>query len=93
MLECQRVKDRGIKLFAPEKGGAYEVFNERPLSTDIGLYCVQDVQWLPALYDVYSRKLSNKMSARVARATLERVKESQSLSYVGHGQHKALGPW
>jgi exonuclease 3'-5' domain-containing protein 1 len=92
-LECQRVKEEGVKLFAPEKGGTYEVFNKRPLSDAIGLYCVQDVRWLPALYQTYLRKVSNTMSAKIARATLDRVKESQSPFYVGHGKQKALGPW
>jgi exonuclease 3'-5' domain-containing protein 1 len=95
-VECQRVKEKGVKLFAPEKGGTYEVFNERPLSDDIGLYCVQDVQWLPTLYQTYLQKLNRlgqKMSAKVAQAALDRVKESQSPSYLGHGQHKARGPW
>jgi exonuclease 3'-5' domain-containing protein 1 len=91
--ECQRIKERGLKLFAPEKEGTYEVFNTRPLLADIGLYCVQDVQWLPALYQNYSRKLSMDKTAKVACATLDRIKESQSPSYEGHGRHKALGPW
>jgi exonuclease 3'-5' domain-containing protein 1 len=94
--ECQQVKEKGLKLFAQEKGESYQVFNERPLSNDIGLYCVQDVQWLPTLYQTYLQKLSGlgqKMSAKVAQAALDRVKESQSPSYVGHGQHKARGPW
>lgn len=92
-LECQQIKDRGIRLFVPEKGGSYEIFNKRPLSAEISLYCVQDVQWLPALYFAYLEKLSTKMSLRVTSATLDRVKESQSALYVGHGQHKARGPW
>jgi exonuclease 3'-5' domain-containing protein 1 len=92
-MECQRVKERGVKLFSPGKGGSYEVFNVRPLSADIGLYCVQDVQWLPNLYQAYFQKLSKTMSAKVARATLDRVKESQSPLYVPNGRHKAHGPW
>jgi exonuclease 3'-5' domain-containing protein 1 len=92
-LECQRVKEEGLKLFTPERGGTYEVFNKRPLSNAISLYYVQDMQWLPALYQTYLQKVSNTMSAKIARATLDRVKESQSPSYVRHGKHKALGPW
>jgi exonuclease 3'-5' domain-containing protein 1 len=95
-VECQRVKEKGLKLFAPERGGTYEVFNKRPLSDDIGLYCVQDVQWLPALYQTYKKRLNNlsqTTSVKVARASLDRVKESQSVSYSPHGQHKAIGPW
>lgn len=29
----KQVKDDGVRLFAPEKGGTYEVFQRRPLST------------------------------------------------------------
>lgn len=95
-LECRLIKEKGVELFAPEKGGTYEVFNKRPLLADIALYCVQDVQWLPMLYETYSGKLdrlSNNMFTKVARATLDRVKESQSPLYIGHGKHKAMGPW
>lgn len=92
-LECQRIKERGLKLFAPERGGSYEVFNTRPLSDAIGAYCVQDVQWLPALYEVYLSKVTKSVAVKIAAATIARVKESQSASYVGHGRQKAFGPW
>lgn len=42
-------KEKGLKLFAAERGGSYEVFNVRPLPDDIKEYCVQDVQFLPEL--------------------------------------------
>jgi len=65
-VDLQRIKETGLKLFAPEEGGIYEVFNERPLSDMIGLYCVQDVQWLPVLYQTYlQRKVSKTMSAKI----------------------------
>ncbi|KFY31110.1 hypothetical protein V493_01395 [Pseudogymnoascus sp. VKM F-4281 (FW-2241)] len=35
-------KNRGRRLFAPEMGGSYEVFNERPMGEDIALYCEDD---------------------------------------------------
>jgi exonuclease 3'-5' domain-containing protein 1 len=42
-------KERGTRLFALERGGSYQVFNERPLSEEIRRYCVQDVHLLPRL--------------------------------------------
>ena len=36
-------KQKGVLLFAPERGGLYEVFNERPMRKVIIEYCVQDV--------------------------------------------------
>ena len=45
----QSIKNQGGRLFRPELGGSYEIFNARPLSDDIANYCVQDVQYLPGL--------------------------------------------
>ena len=42
-------KEKGLDLFAPERGRSYEVFNARPLSEDILLYCIQDVHFMPKL--------------------------------------------
>ncbi|KAF7946536.1 hypothetical protein EAE96_009533 [Botrytis aclada] len=52
------IKRRGVQLFAPEKGGRYEVFNDRPLDPAIVDYCVQDVQLMPQLWNIYNAKLS-----------------------------------
>ncbi|KAK6339254.1 hypothetical protein TWF718_008676 [Orbilia javanica] len=52
-----RVKQIGVGLFAPEKGGSYEVFNRRPLPAELLEYCVQDVQYLPVLLRFFSQRL------------------------------------
>lgn len=57
-ISWMKTKNVGVRLFAPEKGGSYEVFNERPLRTEIMLYCAQDVQILPRLWAYYDRKLN-----------------------------------
>jgi exonuclease 3'-5' domain-containing protein 1 len=89
----QSTKDKGLNLFAPERGGSYEVFNTRPLSEIIVLYCIQDVQYLPRLWHTYQSKLTRKWALKVESATKERVDVSKTESYVGHGKQKALGPW
>lgn len=43
------VKDEGKKLFAPELGGGYEVFEERPMRPEVERYCVND-----GMYMLYS---------------------------------------
>ncbi|QKX64597.1 uncharacterized protein TRUGW13939_11772 [Talaromyces rugulosus] len=53
------VKDKGRGLFAPELGGSYKVFNQRPLSKDIQSYCVQDVQYLARLWKIYDAQLTS----------------------------------
>jgi exonuclease 3'-5' domain-containing protein 1 len=85
-------KAKGVKLFAPEKGGRYEVFNERPLVEEIREYCVQDVQFLPRLWSHYNRKMTPGWQAKVQKATEERVLSSQKENYDGHSREKARCP-
>ncbi|KAL5396314.1 hypothetical protein PMIN06_012589 [Paraphaeosphaeria minitans] len=85
-------KEQGLKLFAPEKGGRYEVFNERPLAEAISNYCVQDVQFLPRLWSYYKAKMTATWAVKVQKETKERVLLSQRPEYNGHGKHKALPP-
>lgn len=85
-------KEKGMRLFAPERGGSYSVFNERPLSNEILRYCIQDVHFLPRLWAYYNCKLTPTWRSRVKEASTRRVTESQSASYVSHGKHKALAP-
>ena len=97
--EC---KEKGVRLFAPERGGSYEVFNKRPLSKEIVRYCTQDVHFLPRLWASYERKLTLMCPSRSCRcspwwqrvkvASAERVTQSQSASYNPHGKQKALAP-
>ncbi|KAL8733096.1 MAG: hypothetical protein Q9166_002288 [cf. Caloplaca sp. 2 TL-2023] len=88
------VKDKGVKLFAPERGGNYEVFNVRPLDEDMTAYCVQDVQFMPRLWNVYHAKITPQWAEIVEKATRNRVILSQSESfYFADGHHMKLGPW
>lgn len=89
---CSQVKEKGLRLFAPEKGGKYEVFNERPLSNDLMNYCAQDVQVLPALWKQYDRKLGTNWRSKVHLESESRVKMSQTATYNGKGRHMALAP-
>ncbi|KAL3587586.1 hypothetical protein FPOAC2_13483 [Fusarium poae] len=78
--------------FAPEKGGRYEVFNERPLPDAIKSYCAQDVQILPRLFDYYDGKIGQKWREKMIVASKARVQSSQSATYNGKGRHMALAP-
>jgi exonuclease 3'-5' domain-containing protein 1 len=86
-------KEIGKILFAPERGGSYEVFNVRPLAESIKQYCMQDVQFLPRLWQHYNARLTPVWRGKVDVATRARVRLSQSAGYAAHGRHKALGPW
>lgn len=85
-------KEKGLQLFSPEKGGRYEIFNERPLSEDIINYCVQDVQFLPRLWSHYHARIRGGWVDKVRLATEERVRYSQSATYDPHSREKAKAP-
>ncbi|OBT61606.1 hypothetical protein VE03_08850 [Pseudogymnoascus sp. 23342-1-I1] len=87
-------KNRGRRLFAPEMGGSYEVFNVRPVGEEIALYCTQDVQFMPRLWAFYVVRLTASWRGRVRAETLRRVEESQVEGGDGaRGRDRALGPW
>lgn len=87
-----QIKEKGKRLFAPERGGRYEVFNERPLPNDIRLYCAQDVQILPRLWTEYNKKMSPAWRQRMVAESKARVCLSQTVTYDGRGRHMAKGP-
>ncbi|KAK8900808.1 hypothetical protein QC760_010572 [Botrytis cinerea] len=87
------VKETGKKLFEPQFGGSYEVFNQRPLPVDVQKYCVQDVRFLPKLWESYNSRMTKDWAVRVDKAVIDRVREAQSSTYQGPGPHKARGPW
>jgi exonuclease 3'-5' domain-containing protein 1 len=85
-------KERGTRLFAPERGGSYQLFNERPLRVEIRRYCVQDVQLLPRLWAYYAGKLTKAWEGRAREASRDRVALSQTPGFNGKGRHMALAP-
>jgi exonuclease 3'-5' domain-containing protein 1 len=86
------VKEKGRNLFAPERGGSYEVFNVRPLSNDMLLYCIQDVQFMPKLWQHYNSRMTPHWAEKVQKATKERVDLSQAATLNSDETHMAGGP-
>ena len=86
-------KEKGLALFAPERGGSYEIFNTRPLPDDIVKYCAQDVVYLPVLWNTYKKNLSEAWAAKVEKETEARLEMSKDPSYDPHGKNKAFSPW
>lgn len=89
-------KEKGRRLFAPERGGQYAVFDERPLNRDLITYCVQDVLHMPDLWKVYCQMLRGRGVANWRRtiktATKMRVKDAESASYIPNSWAKVLAP-
>ncbi|KAL4948509.1 ribonuclease H-like domain-containing protein [Aspergillus filifer] len=87
------VKDKGKRLFAPELGGSYEVFNARPMCGDIVKYCAQDVRVLPRLWATYNKRgIGASLMAKVEDAVRERIDVCFEIGYTGKGRDRALAP-
>ncbi|WYZ46846.1 hypothetical protein EsH8_IX_001071 [Colletotrichum jinshuiense] len=86
-------KEAGLQLFHPSKGGSYEVFNSRPMNAAIELYCINDVQYLPQLREVFWRRLDTAWRRKVTDETEKRVLSSQSVLYEPQSESKKFGPW
>jgi exonuclease 3'-5' domain-containing protein 1 len=85
-------KNAGRRLFAPELGGTYAVFDIRPLTNEIREYCAQDVAFMPLLLARYCNKLCDRWLTKVEEETVTRIRLSQTLTFNGQGRHMALGP-
>ncbi|KAK0853121.1 hypothetical protein LTS02_012054 [Friedmanniomyces endolithicus] len=90
--EWKANKERGRKLFDPALGGGYAVFDERPLSTEMTKYCVQDVIHMPALRELYRAKLCDAWSKKIKKETAARIELSQGKYFNGQGMHMAKSP-
>ncbi|KAK0506923.1 hypothetical protein JMJ35_010623 [Cladonia borealis] len=86
-------KEKGERLFKPEYGGSYEVFNQRPIPAEIVDYCVGDVQCLPDLRDKFWGSRDLQWRDLVKEESTKRVAASQRSEYQPHGRDKALAPW
>ncbi|KAK2593960.1 hypothetical protein QQS21_008319 [Conoideocrella luteorostrata] len=87
-----RTKDRVGALFSPERGGSYQVFNERPLQKIIAEYSAEDAALLPRLWKAYSAMLTSNTAfwqMMIRKETLKRIEQSQSqklyCTYQVHG--------
>jgi exonuclease 3'-5' domain-containing protein 1 len=90
--QFKAVKEQGLSLFDPARGGSYAVFDQRPLSAEVAKYCAQDALHMPGLYDVFKAKLSAHWKEEVKKETAARIELSQSAQGVGRGPQNAQGP-
>lgn len=87
-----QTKADGRRLFAPEVGGKYGVFLERPIPAEIVKYCEQDVLLMPRLLACYGPKLLPGVAAQIQNIVDDRVGLSKMPQYNGKGRHMVIGP-
>ncbi|CAK1357274.1 unnamed protein product [Cercospora beticola] len=91
-LQNDKVKKKGCRLFAPEHGGDYAVFDRRPLAKEILDYSTQDVIHMPNLWNVYRPKLCDAWWNKIVEETERRIKQSQAEAFDSKGKHMAEAP-
>jgi exonuclease 3'-5' domain-containing protein 1 len=89
----KQAKQTGERLFKPEMGGSYAVFNTRPIPKDIVAYAIGDVQFLPDLRNAFWKNRTVKWRDMVLDESKKRVALSQRADYQPHGRDRALAPW
>eukprot|EP00438_Fugacium_kawagutii_P019227 Skav230550 [mRNA] locus=scaffold1605:49164:50114:- [translate_table: standard] len=79
----ERLKDAGRKLFAPDHGGRYAVWMERPLRQALVDYAAADVKYLIPVKAAWR----GSSSQAVFRVTRDRLKGAVNASVPAKGQH------
>jgi len=84
--QLEQVKNKGLALFVPEKGGSYEVWRQRPLQQALIDYAALDVAYLHDMFQKWARfvpasQMRELSAGRVQRAIGGRV--------AAKGQHMA----
>ena len=93
--EWKQVKEEGNVLFSPEKGGSYDIFEQRPLDARILAYCAQDVALMFQLEAAMKGKMGKKgkgWDERIIVASASRVAESKSSKYEGRAAKRIIAP-
>ena len=93
MNSWSTMKTTGVRLFAPDQGGTYEVFKQRPLAQVLIPYSVNDVIHLPQLYRKFSCTLTEKLRTDVKSETERAIVQTLSPLFNGKGSHMSVSPW
>ncbi|KAF8346374.1 ribonuclease H-like domain-containing protein [Amanita rubescens] len=95
--DWQAIKEQGMSLFVPSRGGHYEIFEKRPLDPRLVTYCEQDVTVLFKLAKALRNQMGMKgkdWEFRVYNGSISRVALSWDPRYRGDesGPTRTLAP-
>jgi exonuclease 3'-5' domain-containing protein 1 len=70
-----------------------DIFSRRPLAAKTMQHCVNDVVYLPALHDTYTKRIDNKWMERAMDESARRVVDACGHAYKPQSEMKKFGPW
>jgi hypothetical protein len=79
---AEKINGMGKSLFEPLNGGAYEVFQHRPLHPVLLVYSAHDSRYMLALYEQYVQSIGEQWLSRVLLAGDQRGRWCLSREYV-----------
>jgi exonuclease 3'-5' domain-containing protein 1 len=85
-------KEKGVALFAPERGGSYEVWNARPLDPLLVEYAASDVLYFPQLVAKLWGPLNPKARGWVLTESEKRCNVGSDPAYQPNGREKSIAP-
>lgn len=85
--ELARIKDEGRKLFAPEKGGSYDVWKERPMPEALARYATSDVSLLLEMKKAWQKYSPVEINCSNAQ---RRIDKALNANRPAKGRHLAL---
>jgi hypothetical protein len=71
---AEKINSLGKSLFEPANGGAYEIFQQRPLNPVILVYAAHDSRYMLLLYEQYLSSIGSRWVPRVLRAGENRAR-------------------
>ena len=83
----EKTKTTGVDLFAPENGGSYDVWKNRPLDAALISYAAADVRFLHMMYDAWSSFVPVDTMVKISAA---RVSKAIQASEAAKGKHMAI---
>ncbi|KAF5973735.1 hypothetical protein FBULB1_8119 [Fusarium bulbicola] len=72
---------------------ADDIFSRRPLDAQTEKYYINDVEYLPALQDTYTKRINSRLMGKAMDKSARRVVEACSPDYDPQSEKKRLGPW
>lgn len=79
---AEKINTLGKRLFEPQNGGNYEIFQQRPLNPVILVYAAHDSRYMLVLYQQYLQALGDRLVRRVLQAGDQRAQWCLQREYV-----------
>eukprot|EP00240_Pyramimonas_obovata_P003895 CAMPEP_0118937576 /NCGR_PEP_ID=MMETSP1169-20130426/23168_1 /TAXON_ID=36882 /ORGANISM="Pyramimonas obovata, Strain CCMP722" /LENGTH=372 /DNA_ID=CAMNT_0006881249 /DNA_START=322 /DNA_END=1440 /DNA_ORIENTATION=+ len=79
LAAVEKVKATGKQLFAPEKGGSYDVWEKRPLHESLVNYCVADVKYLFEMKAKWGSVVADDELKKISQERMDKTTKAEAV--------------